>query len=291
LIGVSPAYFISRFTDEFTPADVAQGLQEISDMGYRGFQLEVFHRKNLKLWLKGGSQKVRQRAEDLGLTPSQFVAHFMMAAFATPEMLLSDLGPPEMRAVLEIVGQFEACRIITLPLGRFETPAVISSESYRTYFMRGVEKIGRLLEMAESAGCRLALEIMPSALIGGTEGFLRLCDVMGSRSLGFNFDTGHAWAAKENLNLIPAKLGRQILGTHLCDNFGHDNLSLRPGAGSIGWTEIMAALRTSGYGGSYDIEIICPPEAVRREYQESRIFIEGILNRADAGSATRRLGA
>jgi len=281
LIGVSPAYFISRFTDEFTPADVAQGLQAISDMGYRGFQLEVFHHKHLKLWLEGGCQKVRKQANDLGLTPTQFIAHFMMKAFATPEGLLSDLGLAEMQAVIEIVGQFEACRIITLPLGRFETPGVISSKSYRTYFMRGVEKIDRLLEMVERAGCRLALEIMPSALIGGIEGFLRLCDVMGTHSLGLNFDTGHTWAAKENLNLIPAKLDRQILGTHLCDNFGHENLSLRPGAGSIDWPGIIAGLTASGYRGSFDIEIICPPEAVRKEYREGRIFIETILNRVD----------
>lgn len=281
MIGVSPAYFISRFTDEFTPSDVAQGLQEIADMGCRGFQLEVFHRRTIELWLKGGSQKVRQRANDLGLTPTQFVAHFMMSSFAAPEMLLSDRGPAEMQAVLEIVGRFEACRIITLPLGRFETPAVISAENYRAYFMRGVEKIGRLLEMVENAGCQLALEIMPTALIGGTEGFLRLCDVLGTVSLGLNFDTGHAWAAKENLNLIPAKLGRRILGTHLCDNFGHENLSLRPGAGSIDWRGVLAGLKASGYRGSFDIEIICQPEAVAREYRNGRIFIETILNRAD----------
>lgn len=256
-------------------------------MGYRGFQLEVFHYKNLKLWLKGGCQKVRQRASDLGLTPTQFVAHFMMSAFATPEMVLSDRGPAEMQEVLEIVDQFEACRTITLPLGRFETPAALSSESYRSYYMCSVEKISRLLEIVENAGYHLALEIMPSALIGGTEGFLRLCDVLGTSSLGLNFDTGHAWAAKENLNLIPAKLGRQISGTHLCDNFGYENLSLRPGAGSIDWPGILAGLAASGYGGSYDIEIICPPEAVRREYREGRIFIEEIINRADIGLATR----
>jgi sugar phosphate isomerase/epimerase len=281
LIGVSPAYFISRFTDEFTPSNVVQGLEEIADMGCRGFQLEVFHSRNLKLWQKGGSQEVRQRANDLGLTPTQFVAHFMMSAFASPEMLFSDRGPAEMQAVLEIVGRFEACRIITLPLGRFETPAVISSQDYRTYFMRGVEKIGRLLEMVENAGFHMALEIMPTALIGGTEGFLRLCDILGTDSLGLNFDTGHAWAAKENLNLIPAKLGRQILGTHLCDNFGHENLSLRPGAGSVDWPGVLAGLKATGYRGSFDIEIICPPAAVAQEYRTGRIFIETILNRAD----------
>ena len=138
---------------------------------------------------------------------------------------------------------------------------------------------------SRAAGRRLALEIMPSAIIGGSDGFLRLCDLLETDSLGFNFDTGHAWAAKENLNLIPAKLNRHILGTHLCDNFGYENLSLRPGAGSIDWPGIIAGLAAAGYQGSFDVEIICPPEAVSREYRDGRIFIEKILERVDASPA------
>jgi sugar phosphate isomerase/epimerase len=291
LIGVSPAYFISRFTDEFTPSDVAHGLQEIADMGYRGFQLEVYHHKNLTLWRQGGCQKVRQRATGLGLTPTQFVAHFMMAAFATPADLLSDYGLAEMQAVLEIVNCFEACRIITLPLGSFDIAGIALSQDYRAFFNRCVDKIGRLLEMVEAAGYRLALEIMPAALIGGSDGFLRLCDQLATRSLGLNFDTGHARAAKENLYLIPAKLGRYIVGTHLCDNFGNENLSLRPGAGSIDWPKMITALKAAGYRGAFDIEIACPLEAVRQEYSQGRIFIETLLNKPDVGEATNSSGA
>lgn len=278
MIGISPAYFISRFTDEFTPSDVAGSLADVSAMGFGGFQLEVYHRRNLKLWLEGGSQEIRQRADDLNLKTTQFVAHFMLAAFANPENLISDLGPAEMPAVLDIVGHFEACRIITVPLGIFEVPGNTSPREFKTYYDRCVAKIGRLLEMVEAAGCRLALELMPSAIIGGIDGFMRRCDQLAARSLGLNFDTGHAWAAKENLNLIPAKLCRQIIGTHLCDNFGHENLSLPPGAGSIDWPGIMSCLNAAGYQGSYDIEIVCQPEAVQQQYIEGRAFIERHLS-------------
>ena len=279
MIGLSPAYFISRFSDEFTPSDVAEGLAEIRQMGYDGFQLEVYHRRNLKQWLAGGGQLVRQTAEDLGLKPTQFVAHFMMAAFATPADLKSDLGLVEMPAVLEIVSRFEDCRIITVPLGRFESRRPAGPADYSGYFERCVEKIGALLESVETAGCRLALEIMPSAFIGGIDGFTRLCEHLGTRTLGLNFDTGHAWASKENLYLIPAKLGRQIIGTHLCDNFGYENLSLAPGAGSIDWPQVIKALIAAGYRGSFDIEIACRKEDVTRQYSEGRTFIATLLNR------------
>jgi len=112
LIGLSPAYYISRFTDEFTPSDVAGSLNDIAAMGYGGFQLEVFHRRNLKLWLEGGSQRVRQRADDLNLKPTQFVAHFMLAAFANPQNLNSGLNAAGYRGPydIEIVCRPEAVR-------------------------------------------------------------------------------------------------------------------------------------------------------------------------------------
>jgi len=116
--------------------------------------------------------------------------------------------------------------------------------------------------------------------VGGIDGFLRLCEHLGSDTLGFNFDTGHAWACKENLYLIPAKLGPRILGTHLCDNFGNENLSLRPGAGSIDWSRLIAALKACGYKGPWDIEIICKPEDAEIEYGTGRKFIENLLNRS-----------
>jgi len=129
----------------------------------------------------------------------------------------------------------------------------------------------------EEAGRRMALEILPSAGIGGIDGFMCLCNRLDTVTLGLNFDTGHAWASKENLYLIPAKLGRRIVGTHLCDNFGNENLSLRPGAGSIDWARLIEILRSSGYGGAFDIEILCRPEEARNEYSRARDYLESLL--------------
>jgi len=279
--GVSPAYFISRYTDRFTPSDVCEGLAEISELGFQQFQLEVFHVENLADWVNGGSQQVRQCSDGHGLRPSQFIAHFMLNAFSNASSVISDSGLVEIDSVLQIIDRFEDCSIVTIPLGAFDSQGIVERSDYIALFNRCVEKIGQLLERVEGAGRRLALEIMPSAVIGGIDGFKRLCDQLKTDTLGLNFDTGHAWAAKENLNMIPAKLGGQILGTHLCDNFEHENLSLRPGAGSIDWPGIISGLRASGYKGSFDVEIICPPEAVRQEYGQGLAFIEAILSQTD----------
>jgi sugar phosphate isomerase/epimerase len=278
IIGVSPAYFISRFGNRFTPEEVAEGLRELAGIGFQGFQLEVYHRETLENWARSGALLVRKASRDLGLKAGHFVAHFMLEAFADPDSLLSSSGIDEMKGVLEIVHPFEECRVVTVPLGGFEAPSLPTSEHYRRFFDRCVEKVGAILAVVEGAGRRMALEILPSAIIGGIDGFMRLCERLGAASLGLNFDTGHAWASKENLYLVPAKLGPHIAGTHLCDNFGNENLSLRPGAGSIDWPRLVSALQASGYNGPFDIEIICAPEKACEEYSKARAFIESILN-------------
>jgi sugar phosphate isomerase/epimerase len=278
VIGVSPAYFISRFSARFTPGEVVTGLEDLAEMGFQGFQLEVFHPETLGDWRHRGASLVRRASADLGLKATQFVAHFMMEAFSSREKLFSDIGLTDMESVLEIVRPFDECGIVTVPLGAFEAPRIPREQDYRDLFDRCLEKVGKLLAMVEETGRRMALEILPSAIIGGIDGFMRLCDRLGAATLGLNFDTGHAWASKENLYLIPAKLGRRIVGTHLCDNFGKENLSLRPGRGSIHWPRLLEALQASGYEGALDVEIICKPEEARDEYSKALEYVTALLS-------------
>lgn len=272
-IGVSPAHFISRFSDRFSADQMADGLDAVAALGFTGFQPEVFHREYLADWQHQGAARVARQARELGLGTSQFVAHFMLQAFADPYTLADDTALADMAVVLEIVEHFSDCPIVTVPLGPFETPPAPHPDNYRIYLDQCVEKIGRLEEIVTETGRRLALEIMPGAVIGGIDGFLRLCEALDSSTLGLNFDTGHAWAAKENLYLLPSKLGKRILGTHLCDNQTHANLSLCPGAGSIDWPRFMQALAAAGYRGPYDLEIICSPAEYENEYRRGHEFI------------------
>jgi sugar phosphate isomerase/epimerase len=283
LIGVSPAYFISRFSDRFSAKQVAQGLEAVAAMGFGGFQPEVFHREALSDWQQGGAALVAGRSEALGLRATQFVAHFMLNTFSAPQSMETDTTPEDMQIVLDIVKHFNDCRIITIPLGAFEPDRSDTAGDARSNFQRFQDTIGHLAEMTAATGVRLALEIMPGSVIGGIDGYLRLCNDLGPDAPGLNFDTGHAWVAGEDILRIPERVGKQILGTHLCDNFGQANLSLRPGAGSIAWPQLVPALAAAGYDGAWDMEIICPPERCREEYERARDFISSHLPSATAG--------
>jgi sugar phosphate isomerase/epimerase len=277
MIGVSPAYFVSKFSNRFSPDDVAAGLEDLPALGFFGFQLEVFHRESLETWVRTGAAEIQRKSSDVGLKAHQFVAHFMLEGFADRQSLVSNAAVENMKVVLEIADLFHECRVVTVPLPAFDYQAASNQDDYLFLFERCAAKVSRLLATVEDAGRRMALEVLPGAIVGGIDGFLRLCEHLGSDTLGLNFDTGHAWACKENLYLIPAKLGPRILGTHLCDNFGHENLSLRPGAGSIDWPRLVAALKACGYNGPWDIEIACPPNSVAEEYGAGRRFIEALV--------------
>lgn len=274
--GVSPAYFISRFGDRFSPEQVASALPDIRSLGYDAYQLEVFHAATLEAWERGGVRRVAEVGDSLGLLPSQFVAHFLLHAFENPEALSGSYGLAELVRVVAMLEPVRRCRLVTVPLPAFRVSDsdAVAPRRYDGYFSSLVDKISAMCEVTANAGFRLAVELMPGALISGSDGFLKLCDALGDCDLGNNFDTGHAWAQKEPVELIPSRLGNRISGTHLCDNDAGVNDSLAPGRGTIRWPLVVDALRAAGYSGSWDMEIKCEASRVQEEYAFALQFIE-----------------
>jgi len=278
MIGVSPAYFISRFTDRFTPEDIIASMPDIKGMGYDGFEPEIFHADTIPSWKNGGARNVRDAARRAKLTPTQFVAHFLVKAFDTTASLASPFGLAELRSTLDIVDTFEGISTVVVPFGAFRNDGrILSPGDEKAYLSRVLEKLGAMLKDVESSGRTMALEIMPGSLIGGYAGFLEICDQLESDTLGLNLDTGHAHASGEELSKAVDLLGDRILGTHLCDNFGTENLSLAPGRAEIDFKTMVERMQAKGYKGSWDVEIICNPTELLREYTAGHQCIHHIL--------------
>jgi sugar phosphate isomerase/epimerase len=157
----------------------------------------------------------------------------------------------------------------------------MDASMYRKLWDRLVVKLLQFDEIVRTAGLRLGLEIVPGSLLGGTEGLMRLIRETGNGTIGYNFDTGHAWSSKECIATIPAKLAGRIYGTHLKDNFGTENLALPPGQGSIPWGSVIGGVLASGYEGSFDLEIVCKdPNEVKRSYAEGNRYMMEITKEA-----------
>lgn len=277
MFGVSPAYVFSLYTTDFTVDDYIKSVQRLKQFGFDGFQGEVFKKEELPQWQKGASI-LRRAADDLGIVETQFVAHFLLYATKTEEMLFSDYGYEEMKKITEI-NSILGSEIITLPIGGpFETDGQSYGKGeYNIIWDRFVEKISTLCDIANNARMKLAMEIVPGSILQNTDGLLRLIADSKKENLGLNFDTGHAWASKERIEFIPSKLGDKIFGTHLKDNFSFENLALAPGKGSIPWKSVIKGLKENGYKGSFDIEIATSPDKVDDEYSFGKKHLENIL--------------
>jgi sugar phosphate isomerase/epimerase len=274
-IGVSPAYHLSRYGDRFSPGDVAKSLPDILDMGFSSFQLEVFHPDSLSHWVRRGAAQIAGAAERYGIEASQFAGHFLLHGFDSPEALESDFGINELRSCLAILEPFSRCPVITVVIPSFSLSGrTASREWYHRLWDRLVEKLRIMLDIAEGGGKKLALEILPGSLVGGSQGLLRLIEALGSSHFGYNFDTGHAWAGRELIELIPGMLGERIFGTHLKDNDQAVNRALVPGEGTIPWDALLRNLLQSGYRGSFDLEIQCENGEVRSAYGRGLEFIK-----------------
>ena len=271
MIGVSPAYFISRFGKSFGPTQIAAGLPFLAEAGFDGFQAEAFMERVLPDWTPGATEALASTAETLGLRCTAFVAHFLGGAFSSEASLADGPAEPSVRKAISIAASFPGNRTFVLPLPAFAGNA----EAARSLF---ASRLRSLVAEVEAAGLELALELMPGNVLGGSSAFSALCagTVPSFERLRLLFDTGHFWAMGEPVAALPELLGGRIVATHLCDNDGVENLSLCPGDGTIPFAETAAALRKTRYPGSYDVEIICPRDRVSHEYGRAVALIKSM---------------
>jgi len=281
MFGVSPAFVVSLYGKQFSIKDFCQALEVVKELGFSGFQPEIFTKEALPDWINSGSKTISKKAGELGLQATQFVAHFMMENFSTPEEVNSESGLEDLKNVIEIAKNFDNCIVLTIPTGPFsiqwERIQAMNPSWALDVKKRFIGKINKFLELIKESGLVFALEILPFSVVDGIEGFLAICNELNSPYLGINLDTGHAWACREIVPLLPFRLKDRIFGLHLCDNFGTENLSLAPGKGSIEWKPFLKNLLSSGYNGSLDIEIGCEAENVKTEYVAALEYINSLV--------------
>ena len=272
--GVSPAFMVSLHGTHFTVEDFGRSLPLIHSLGFRNFQPEIFRHEAIDEWIQGGAKRLGCQASDLGLTASQFVAHFLMHEFGSPTRLAPSEGIEMLKRCIDMCQYFEACKVITVPLPPFDGLKEQANGSYRTLRSRLYDKLNLYLRAVQNAGFRMALEILPFSLIGGIHGFLDLCSELNSPDLGINLDTGHAWDCGEIVALLPEKLQGRVLGVHLKDKGNTDEGGSTPGSGSIDWPLFLQNLNAWGYRGSLDLEINCHAKKVEQEYRAGLLYLQ-----------------
>ncbi|MBN2659501.1 MAG: sugar phosphate isomerase/epimerase [Spirochaetales bacterium] len=264
MIGVSPAYYISRYGTSFTIDDLISGMAWLSENNFSALQLEVFHYEQLDQWNLGNCMRLKDSLDGAGLKVSQFVAHFLMDCFDNPRSVRSDKGLNELEFISALISRFSLTDILTVPIPPFSS--IGSGGGDELFYFD--EKLNRMAGLLEKKGMALALEPQPGSLAADLSFLDR------HSSIGLNLDPGHLLCCGIDPFSLDLDVLSRVVATHLCENDGVENLSLKPGTFGNRWGSLLGNLTGAGYRGTFDLEIICAPELFESEYNSGRFFLE-----------------
>lgn len=116
-------------------------------------------------------------------------------------------------------------------------------------FAIGVDKIKRIVDMAERLNVNIAIENMSRP-----EYLSCIFDNIQSKRLGFCFDSGHCNVFTPTHDLL-SLYGDKLIALHLHDNNGVDDWHSLPFSGSINWSDIADKLNRFSYNGAIALEV------------------------------------
>jgi sugar phosphate isomerase/epimerase len=263
LIGVSPAFYLSRCSNKFSFSDLINSLYWLSVKDFQAMQVEVFHPEQLKEWDDSNCKKLKKAADETNMKISQFVAHFLLNTFVSPESLSSEEGLNEISRIASFLSGFELTELVTVPLGNFQ--GIFSDEVYRDF----LTKLSKMKSILNEKGIRMAVEPVPGSL--GAD--LKVLDEI--PGLGLNLDTGHLLCSGLDPFSLDESILKRVYATHLCDNNAVINTSSLPGSfhSREQWAGLIQNLQKAGYKGSFDMEIICSEEELEFMYMKGQFFL------------------
>ena len=163
--------------------------------------------------------------------------------------------------------------ILVLHLG---FPSADPAETQRAAVARS---LAELADLAEQAGVRLALELIPNGLSQAARLVHWLEEDAELGRSGICLDVGHANLVGDAVDAIETCSGH-IITTHLHDNRGKKDEHLVPGEGAIDWTAAMLAFQKVGYDGPWVFELrpADDPQAVLGRAANARATLERLLD-------------
>jgi sugar phosphate isomerase/epimerase len=142
-------------------------------------------------------------------------------------------------------------RYLVVHLGVPDSAEARAHDNSRDAARRSIEE---LHAMAEKAGVRLALEVIPNPL-SSAESLVSFIeeDLEGAR-VSICMDVGHAFLMGDLGDAIETCSGH-LIATHLHDNKGKTDDHLAPGDGAIDWPSALMSLQKVGYDGTWLFEV------------------------------------
>lgn len=152
-------------------------------------------------------------------------------------------------------------------------------DNHRAALIRSLEDLSPI---AENAGVRLAIEVIPNDLSTASALVEVIESDIEATGLGICMDVGHARILGDVVDAIETCSGH-LITTHLHDNKGRIDDHLLPGKGVIDWDATLLAFQKVGYDGVWMFEpaIAVDRKATLEHLARTRARFESLLHIGD----------
>jgi sugar phosphate isomerase/epimerase len=131
----------------------------------------------------------------------------------------------------------------------------ISDEKRAARMAEARRSIRTMAELAGSAGCRIAVELLPRSCLGNSaRELLAVLEGIDPQTAGVCLDTNHLMADFAALPDAVRSLGSRLIALHCSDYDGIDEKHWPPMRGVIDWPAFLAALQDVGFPGPLNYE-------------------------------------
>jgi len=266
-----------------------EAADRIASFGYAGLELlaDVPHAWPAGL-LDGPKKEILKAMDRNGLEFSNVNAFMMNAindarqpywypSFIEPCRHYRSVRIDHTKRSLSLCAELGVAHITTEPGGPLE-PGQSRAEAIDLF----VEVLKPLAEHAEKVGVMLLIEPEPGLLLETSDQYLEVAERVNAPSIGLNYDVGHAFCVSEDIPAAITKLAPHIRHYHLEDIAStREHHHLVPGTGAIDFTEVLSAIRRTGYDGWLTVELypfVADPDSAAKD---ALAFLSPLLESPD----------
>ena len=234
----------------FNQLDLYGALQHIAWAGYEGAELAILadHCRHIELITKQSYiNGIKNTAKKHNLR--LFAIH-------------SDVGGlPGEDKIKSLITLFEIAHKLGIPIVTMRAKGKSDDkEATKEEF----KYLRRMSDEAASRGVTLAIKPHVGASVYNTATMIQMLEEIDSPGLGANLDTLHIYRAREDAAETVRKLGKKVAHVHLREypdvpdreNYEAAPEEEIPGRGGVDFPKILRSLKTIGYEGAVDLDVI-----------------------------------
>jgi len=196
-------------------------------------------------------QKARRAFAAVGVQPRTVHADFDASLdISSPDDATRAAGIQAVALALDLAVRVGAGIVVVHP-----SSEPIESDTRAARMEQAKRSIESIANMAQEAGCQIALELLPRTCLGRSVAeLLSLLEDVDPATAGVCLDVNHLMDRFASLAEVVHGLGSRLFALHCSDYDGVDEKHWPPMQGVIDWTAFLSALSAIGFTGPLNYE-------------------------------------